>query len=205
MPGNYSHTTRSTGTILTATIYNGDHQNHIDNQTPLGTDDYSSSQAVMQSAVDPGEVNTESFPTSLAGELERLRFIIKEMKAQSQWYVSSEKGSDIASASSLTIPEDGKFHDVTGNASITGIAAGSHPVGRIQELRFTGTPTLVHNGTSFILQGDQNWTLVAGDTFRFLHLGSGNWLEIGRNLKTAPRTDVLTIGMFYGLNNLVFT
>jgi hypothetical protein len=30
--GLYSHTTRAAGTVVTATIYNGDHQNHIDNQ-----------------------------------------------------------------------------------------------------------------------------------------------------------------------------
>jgi hypothetical protein len=90
MPGNYSHTTRSTGTILTATIYNGDHQNHIDNQTPLGTDDYSASQSQMQSTVDPGAVGSESLPTSLAGELERLRYVINRIlhggAASKHWY-----------------------------------------------------------------------------------------------------------------------
>jgi hypothetical protein len=89
----YSHTTRSTGTTLTAAIYNADHQNHIDNGIPAQLDDYSSSVSQMQSTTDPGEVGTESQPTSLAGELERLRFAIKEAKAvggstPAQWYTT---------------------------------------------------------------------------------------------------------------------
>lgn len=86
MPGLYSHTTRATGTILTATIYNGDHQNHIDNAIPSQHDDYSVNVVQMQANVDPGEVGSESLATSTAGELERLRFAIKEIKGTSQWY-----------------------------------------------------------------------------------------------------------------------
>ena len=86
MPGLYSHTTRATGTILTATIYNGDHQNHIDNAVPQQHDDYSSNVVQMQTNTDPGEVGSESLATSTAGELERLRFAIKEMKGTNQWY-----------------------------------------------------------------------------------------------------------------------
>jgi len=88
MPGNYTHTTRAPGLVLTASIYNTDHQNHIDNQTPAGNDDYSTNVTQMQTVTDPGEVGTESLPTSLAGELERLRFIIKEITGKAQWYAS---------------------------------------------------------------------------------------------------------------------
>ena len=86
MAGNYSHTSRSTGLTLTASIYNADHQNHIDNHNPEQMDDYSSSIAEMQSTTDPGEVGTESQAETLAQELERIRFIIKEMKGAAQWY-----------------------------------------------------------------------------------------------------------------------
>lgn len=89
MPGLYSHTTRGTGTVLTAAIYNADHQNHIDNQTLQMTDDYSSNAAQMQTVTDPGESGTESLPTSAAGELERLRFVLKELKN----YLGIEPGS----------------------------------------------------------------------------------------------------------------
>lgn len=86
----YSHTTRTTGTTLTANIYNSDHQNHIDNGVPLQQDDYSSNTTQMQSTTDPGEVGTESLATTLAGEIERLRFIIKEITGGAQWYVSPQ-------------------------------------------------------------------------------------------------------------------
>lgn len=86
MPGLYSITTRATGLVLTANIYNSDHQNHVDNQTPQMTDDYSSNTTQMQAVSDPGEVGTESLATSLAGELERLRFAVNDAKGTTQWY-----------------------------------------------------------------------------------------------------------------------
>ena len=85
----YSHTTRATGTTLTAAIYNGDHQNHIDNGTPQMHDDYSSNVAQMQATNSPGTVGAESLATSLAGELERLRHVIKTLHGGAQWYPGS--------------------------------------------------------------------------------------------------------------------
>jgi len=82
----YSHTTRADGLILTASIYNTDHQNHIDNGVPAQLDDYSTSTAQMQAQTDPGEQGTESQATTLAGELERLRYSIAEIKGQTYWY-----------------------------------------------------------------------------------------------------------------------
>jgi hypothetical protein len=86
MAGLYSHTTRTNGTVLTADIYNADHQNHINNSTPAQHDDYSVSVAQMQTQTDPGEQGSESQATSLAGELERLRFAIAEAKGTTYWY-----------------------------------------------------------------------------------------------------------------------
>jgi hypothetical protein len=87
----YSHTTRANGTILTASIYNTDHQNHIDHNIPEDTDDYSASVSEMRTTTDPGEVGTESQAVSLAGELERLRFAIKEIKGTDQWYETAAR------------------------------------------------------------------------------------------------------------------
>ena len=90
MPALYSHTTRASGLILTANIYNADHQNHIDNGVPAQLDDYSLTVAQMQATSDPGEVGTESQATTLAAEFERLRFILKEITGEAQWYVSPD-------------------------------------------------------------------------------------------------------------------
>ena len=82
----YSPNLRVTGEQITAAKYMADHQVHADSQTPQLTEDYSASVAQMQSATDPGELGTESQATTLAGELERLRFAIGDAKGTTQWY-----------------------------------------------------------------------------------------------------------------------
>ena len=74
--GLYSHTTRAIGTILTNTIYNGDHQNHINNHNLAMIDDYSSTVTEMESTADPYPASVASQATSAAGEIERLRYQI---------------------------------------------------------------------------------------------------------------------------------
>jgi len=91
----YTHTTRATGLTLTAAIYNSDHQNHIDNGIPTQLDDYSTNVAQMQNSTDPGEVGSESLPTSLATEIERLRFAIREIKGSDQWYETKQVSASI--------------------------------------------------------------------------------------------------------------
>ena len=88
MPGNYTITPRSDDELISAAKYMADHQQHVDNLEPPKVDDYSTSLAQMQAATDPGELGSESQPTSLAGELERLRFVIREMKGTVHWYQS---------------------------------------------------------------------------------------------------------------------
>lgn len=88
MPANYTHTTRSTGFVLTAAAYNADHQNHIDNMIPSIIDDYSANIAQMQETLDPGEVGTENPATSLADEIKQFRFALKELKGTTHWYES---------------------------------------------------------------------------------------------------------------------
>ena len=87
MAGLWSHTTRATGLVLTAAIYNADHQNHIDNGIPAQHDDYSTNAAQMQSTVDPYPSAAESLATTTAGELERLRYVLKQLGGESQWYI----------------------------------------------------------------------------------------------------------------------
>lgn len=94
MGAGYSHTNRPDGTTLSGSVYNADHQNHIDNATPALFDDYSANVAQMGSIADPGEPGAEILPTSLAGEIERLRHQIKEIKEYligasiTKWYES---------------------------------------------------------------------------------------------------------------------
>lgn len=88
MPGLYSHTSRASGLILTAAIYNADHTNHITNHVPDQMDDYSATVGQMQTQTDPGESGSESQSSSLAGELERMRFMMAEITGKTYWYES---------------------------------------------------------------------------------------------------------------------
>jgi len=72
--------------IVTNEDLNAEFDNILDNLIPAQLDDYSTNQTQMQTNVDPGEVGTESLATTLAGELERLRFSVKEIKGTTQWY-----------------------------------------------------------------------------------------------------------------------
>ena len=97
--GLYSHTTRATGTILTALIYNGDHNNHITNQNPSMTGAYSDNVAQMQAQTSPGGLGSEVLAASLAGEIEALRFVIKRITGKTYWYEAAATDLAILSSS----------------------------------------------------------------------------------------------------------
>ena len=86
--GLYTHTTRGVGTVLTAAIYNADHQNHITNHNPSMMGGFSDSVGEMQTNVDPGGLGTESLASSLAEELAHIRFVIKRLQGTAQWYMA---------------------------------------------------------------------------------------------------------------------
>lgn len=86
MPGNYTIITRQSGELITADKYNGDHQAHLDGNTPQGVDDYSATVIQMQQQTDPGSLGAENLAISLAGEIERLRFVIARLANVNLWY-----------------------------------------------------------------------------------------------------------------------
>lgn len=100
--GLYTHTTRGTGTVLTAAIYNADHVNHITNQNPTMTGAFADSVGQFQSNVDPGGIGSEALSPNLAGELERLRFCIKRITGGAQWYEAPP--SNLAQALGGAVP-----------------------------------------------------------------------------------------------------
>lgn len=166
MPGTYSHTTRADGSVLTGSIYNGDHQNHITFQTPGGTDDYSTNVAQMQSAVDPGEVGTESLPTDLAGELQRFRKIFTEITGRTYWYESPVYLTTVASATTPDIFASlvGAVVDYTGTATCTGFVAA--PKAGIQRTLVCAGAAVFTAGANMLIDGvssGSNFTASAGD------------------------------------------
>ena len=98
MPALYSITTRADGTILTAAIYNADHQNHVNNGDATQLGGYSTSVAQMQSTTNPGDVGSESLAASIADELARLRYVLalRFSNSSSNWYaVAGVQTSDM--------------------------------------------------------------------------------------------------------------
>jgi hypothetical protein len=88
-----------------------------------------------------------------------------------------EKGSDIASAGTISVGEGGYFH-ITGTTTITDIDFGTAVNGRHAVLIFDGALTLTHNATTLPLPGSANITTAAGDIL-FV------WQDNADNVKTA--------------------
>ena len=84
--GLYSHTTRATGTVLTAAIYNSDHTNHITNQNPTMTGALSDNLTQHQLMTDPGGVGTEVLASNLADELTQIRYCLDRIIGKTHWY-----------------------------------------------------------------------------------------------------------------------
>lgn len=81
----------------------------------------------------------------------------------------------IASATTTSIGGVASHNvSITGTTTITGF--GTANAGLMREGVFTGILTLTYNATSLILPGAASITTAAGDSFRAISLGSGNWL-----------------------------
>lgn len=96
------------------------------------------------------------------------------------------KGSDIASAATITLVSDGNYSHVTGTVAITDIdyAVGGRPFW----VCFDDALTLTHNGTTLILPGGQNILTAASDTALIV-------LESGDNVRVLQ----------YNRNSLAYT
>lgn len=180
MPGNYTITTRASGTILTAGIYNADHQNHVDNNTPQGVGGYSSNQAQMQTQTDPGGVGSESLATSVAGELERMRFILARLGQSTFWYsaqpVLADSFTTVASASTTDLGAiTATLVDISGTTTINSFGNPGATPGQRRLCRLTGAGLTITASGSIICPQSLNLGLLQNDYFEVEHLGSGTW------------------------------
>jgi len=91
MPGLYSKIkTVVDGETITATDRNAEHDNHITNAIPTMIDDYSTDATEMQVTIDPYPSDSPSLATHLAGEIQRLRYLIKQITGEDQWYIDPD-------------------------------------------------------------------------------------------------------------------
>jgi hypothetical protein len=108
MPGLFSRLyTKATGQVIDAAERNAEFQNIIDKLEPQYIDDQSADATAMRAVVDPGESGSESLATTLKGELERLRFAIKEIKGTTYWYQTpSTRLDSLYNAGTITLDSD---------------------------------------------------------------------------------------------------
>lgn len=188
--GGYSHTTRATGTVLTAAVYNADHQNHVTNQNPVMTGGYSDNLSQMQLMTDPGTVGSESLPATLAGEIERLRYQIRLITGEPHWYVPpganlKQVGGSVAD-NSIALP---KLVNTTQGKLIGRVSNGAGPW---QEFDIPSLTALVPGPSDFVLG-----TPAAGGVFRKIAVQDiatavGIPLPQGR-ITLAPNTPVMSV------------
>ena len=91
--------------ILTYADLNAEIDNILNNLTPSGVDDYSTNATQMRLQTSPGSSGSESLATSLAGEIERLRYVIQRLMGTgtTYWYDAPPTTlADIATAISGT-------------------------------------------------------------------------------------------------------
>ncbi|CAB3957272.1 hypothetical protein [Achromobacter ruhlandii] len=130
--------------------------------------------AIQQSVSSDGQ-------TPMTGSLKMGGYAITQLGAptgtgQSLRWEQLIKGSDIASASLITIPNEGSLFDVTGTTTINTLD-GSAP-GRTVTLRFTGTVTLT-NSASLVLPNGKNLIAYPNETYVFCQVTPGVWQFCG--------------------------
>lgn len=88
MPGTISqYQVVIAGQLITASLWNGMELNIINNGLiPAGIDDYSANDTEMQTMTDPYPASATSRPTSLQGEMERLRYQLDQLIGKTYWY-----------------------------------------------------------------------------------------------------------------------
>lgn len=109
---------------------------------------------------------SDSVGTSLDDYLRAIQAIIKQQDS---------KGSDIASSTTIDIPNSGRYFIVTGTTTIAGIS--DDWLGRIVVLKFSGILQLT-NSSSFILPTAANITTAAGDCMMVTNESTGVWRVI---------------------------
>jgi len=92
--------TWSAGETLTASDLNAEFDNILNNLDPDNIEDASADATAMQATADPYPGSSESLATNLRGEIQRLRYLIKQITGKSQWYI--DPATDIDSLNTLT-------------------------------------------------------------------------------------------------------
>jgi hypothetical protein len=131
--------------VVSNTDLNAEFNNVLDNLGPAGVDDYSTNSAQMRLQTSPGAVGSESLPTSLAGELERIRFVLSQIKGSGvdYWYE--------AASTSLTDLGNALGGSLSANRIVSGLTTGnSSQLIALDPSGTTTSMTLAGAATNFV-------------------------------------------------------
>lgn len=139
------------GETLTASDLNAEFNNVLNNFNPAGVDDYSNSLTEMRTTSNPYPGSAESQPTSLQGELERIRYMILQLKKaivhtgtnDTYWY--------------QTVPAQGTFEIYPGSITVTGTNGGPATTGSLQTSIFRMKNLLNNSTLDFGVNGSAGW------------------------------------------------
>jgi len=146
--------------ILTAADLNAEFDNVINNFIPTQIDDYSASVSEMQTQTDPGSVGSESQPTNLAGEIERLRYAIDGIIGKTYWYDTPAISVEQIS-SALNVPATKIVSGLSRAGSSQLIALSADGAALTVDLNASGTPFVYDiEGTRYTLSSDISKTLL---------------------------------------------
>jgi hypothetical protein len=91
--------------------------------------------------------------------------------------LSLKKGTDIADAAALVIPDDGNYFEALGTTTVTSINTINNN-NTIFRIRWMGVRILTHNATTFDLLGKANITTEVGAESTFIEYSTGNFRMI---------------------------
>jgi hypothetical protein len=86
MGGTFSRVKTWVAEVLSYADLNAEFDNILNNLTPAGIDDLSVSNSAMQGQTDPYPGSVISLATSLAGEIQRLRYQLAAITGNTYWY-----------------------------------------------------------------------------------------------------------------------
>lgn len=200
------HTTRANGTILSATIYNSDHTNHVANAQALnagkvegvtppvvdgegmvfdGTSGTSIRSLGAPPVVGPVVAVDGNIPT-----FDGTTGALLEDSGIPAAHLGFGTRTDIASAGTTSLATITSHHaNVTGTTTITSFGTSGSAARPVYLVRFNAALTLTHNATSLILPGGADITTAEGDYALVVDAGSNNWRVIDYAKNSPAATD----------------
>jgi hypothetical protein len=157
---------------VTYSDLNAEFDNIIANDKPEKSDDYSLTTNQMQIQTSPGSQGSESLATTLAGELERLRYVISRIIGQTYWYDTPARSLQTGSVETVFHQSfDGDdLTDVYGKCMTRGMIPTAHASAQIQGANVFSTGSVAKFGKYALNIGPD---ILGGDTI-FAVRGGGS-------------------------------